>query len=789
MDSFRCYAATVLLSVGLAVNPAQGQVIPDGSLPTGVTSPDGRNFAIDGGARSGNNLFHSFSQFSVPTNGSAVFNNAADVQNIFSRVTGGAVSNIDGLIQTNGSASLFLLNPNGLLFGPNARLQIGGSLIGTTASSIKFADNTEFSASNPTPLLTMSVPIGLQMGTNAGPIAIEGPPINNFFLRPPTLAMAPNQTLALIGGQIDFNSATIAAPDNRVELWAMRDGSVDISSLGNWQLANASRSPVWGDINLQQYAYLNTSGANGGSINIRGRGLTLRDGSHIESATGANGRGQGINVQTTEFVNLLGVAQAINYTPPGLATTVSGSGATAGDIIVDTQRLSVTNGGWISSLNWGSDLQTFTPINDAKTGEIRIRAADLEISGYTPSPHPLTGVYVSSAITTLVSGGQQNNSGAITVNAERVRLSDGGRISTDLLGIPTLLPRTTGQAGNISVTATENLEISGTGVNNFTSAIISSIQNWVEGQGGDITIQAKQLSLAKGGTISSAIAGTPIAAFAGQGKAGNIIIQAGTVQISDPVIDSFSQGLSGITVALGQNSSGQGGSVNLNADRLTLFNGGQIISSSEGAGTAGNVNLNATAIDIQGKSQSPINGQFLPSGITASSSTGFAAGSVNITADSLIVQDGANLTVSNIGIGDAGNLNVNARNIFLDNRASFSAEVNGGSQGNINLQAQEVLLLRRGSNITTNAQGASTGGNINIKAAAIVGIPQENSDIVANAVLGSGGNINITTRSILGSTGSPVRGTRYGFSYIRPCSKLAQIAHSHEGQGLGAEKC
>ncbi len=94
--------------------------------------------------------------------------------------------------------------------------------------------------------------------------------------------MAPNQTLALIGGQVDINSASISAPDSRVELWAIQNGTVSIPTSGNWQLASSSSSPTWGDITLRQSSYINTSGAIGGAINIRGRGLTLQDGSNIE---------------------------------------------------------------------------------------------------------------------------------------------------------------------------------------------------------------------------------------------------------------------------------------------------------------------------------------------------------------------------------------------------------------------------------------------------------------------------------------------------------------------------
>ncbi len=147
------------------------QITGDGTLGTQVngalTAPCTGNCIINGGTIRDVNLFHSFKEFSIPTSGQAWFNNAPQIQNILTRITGNSISSIDGLIKTNGSANLFFLNPNGILFGPNARLQIGGSFFASTANSFKFADGSEFSAVNPKapPLLAINVPIGLQPGT------------------------------------------------------------------------------------------------------------------------------------------------------------------------------------------------------------------------------------------------------------------------------------------------------------------------------------------------------------------------------------------------------------------------------------------------------------------------------------------------------------------------------------------------------------------------------------------------------------------------------------------------
>ncbi|MBD2328076.1 S-layer family protein [Alkalinema sp. FACHB-956] len=726
----RSFISVFSCLVGLlsSLELAQAQVIPDGTLPTTVTSSNARDFTIDNGARSGGNLFHSFSQFSVPTGGSAVFNNALDVQNIFARVTGGTASNIDGLIKANGAASLFLLNPSGILFGSNASLNIGGSFVGTTATSIQFADGTVFSAANSgAPLLTMSAPVGLQMGANAGPIQVQGPGTANPFFRPPTLSVVPTKTLALVAGLIDVNSATLSAPDGRVELWAVQNGQITMNSQP-WQLASSAATANWGNITLQQASTVDASGLNGGAINIRGRGLTVQEGSNISSITFA-GQGKGITVQTTEFVDLLG-ASLPGQIGPGISTNVgilfgpSGSGQ-AGNVTVETVRLRLADGAWLQSSSAG---------NNSRSGDVTVRAKDVEVVGANPFfPAP-------TSITTNLFSGKNNESGKISIDADRIRVVDGGIVSSALVAFdPISAP--TGKAGDISIRASESLEISGYTPNYLLSGIATGIGP-TEGQAGNITIDVGHLHLSNGGTIRSTLTGS--------GQAGNITIHAMDVSVSDPVVDVIEQAPGGITVAVNANAVGSGGKITLTSNSLRLFNGGQIASSTQGQGSAGNINLNVKTLDIQGISQTLVNGQHLPSAITASSSTSFDAGSINITADTVQVRDAGQITVSNTGTGNAGNLNVNAKNIFLDNGASLRAEVNDGSQGNINLTTKEVLLLRRASHITTNAQGASTGGNINIRALAIVGLENENSDIVANAVLGSGGNINITTQALLG---------------------------------------
>ncbi|MCC5609217.1 filamentous hemagglutinin N-terminal domain-containing protein [Nostoc sp. CHAB 5834] len=345
--------------VPLMVMPVSAQVTPDSTLNTAV-SQSGDNFTITNGNRVGNNLFHSFSQFSVPSNGSAFFNNAADVQNIFSRVTGGSVSSIDGLIKANGSANLFLLNPSGIIFGANAQLNIGGSFFGTTAQSIKFSDGAEFSAISPqnAPLLTMNVPIGLQMGSNPGAIVVQGSghnaqlgeslEVSGLNLGTRGLQLQPGKMLALLGGNVALDGGLLSAPGGQIELGSITNGSVTLNSIPEGFALSYPNASSFGDIQITQRALASTrdlSGQWGGAIQIQGKQVSIRDGSLILVQNRSNQTAGDIAINATESLQIIGKSPDFKSSSSLINETIS-PGA-AGNIIVTTPQLNIDGGGYI----------------------------------------------------------------------------------------------------------------------------------------------------------------------------------------------------------------------------------------------------------------------------------------------------------------------------------------------------------------------------------------------------------------------------------------------------------
>ncbi|MCC0178461.1 filamentous hemagglutinin N-terminal domain-containing protein, partial [Waterburya agarophytonicola K14] len=244
----------------LSASPLLAQVTSDSTVNTQVTQ-NGNIAEITGGETRGSNLFHSFQDFSVQTGNEAFFNNADSISNIFSRVTGGNISNIDGAIRANGSASLFLINPAGIIFGENSSLNIGGSFYGSTASSILFEDG-EFSAVDnlQEPILTVNAPIGLGFRDEPGDIINRASTGNS-------LEVSPGETIALLGGNVTFDGGGIFAPGANVEIGGLTEaGEISIAEDNTLRFPD---SVARGNVLLTNTSNLNVPGEGGVTINAR----------------------------------------------------------------------------------------------------------------------------------------------------------------------------------------------------------------------------------------------------------------------------------------------------------------------------------------------------------------------------------------------------------------------------------------------------------------------------------------------------------------------------------------
>ncbi|MEO1446569.1 MAG: filamentous hemagglutinin N-terminal domain-containing protein [Cyanobacteria bacterium J06635_11] len=204
----------------LAPKPAAAQPITAAGDGTGTTisAPEGHpnRFNIEGGTASGENLFHSFEQFGLDAGQVANFLSNPDIENILGRVVGGNASLIDGLLQVSGGASnLFLINPAGMVFGPNAQFSLPAEFTATTANGIQIGDEW-FSALGANDYASL---IGRPTGFA---FTVDSP---GSILNAGDIAVSPGSRVRLVGGTV-VNTGSLSTPGGEIVIEAVPEAGI-----------------------------------------------------------------------------------------------------------------------------------------------------------------------------------------------------------------------------------------------------------------------------------------------------------------------------------------------------------------------------------------------------------------------------------------------------------------------------------------------------------------------------------------------------------------------------------
>ncbi len=702
------------------------QIIPDETLgaKSSVVTPDNikglESDRISGGAARGSNLFHSFREFNIGEGRGGYFENPAAIENIFSRVTGSNPSEIFGTLGVLGNANLFFLNPNGILFGPNASLDVRGSFLATTADSILFPDGNQFNATNPEapPLLTVNVqqPIGLEFEGREGIISHQG-----------NLDVEPGQNLALVGGDVTLDGGSLIAPGGRVELGGLSAaGEIGMNADGSLSFSEGMERA---DVTLTNAADVIVGAAGGGSINVNARNLELSGGelgaSNLRAGIAAD---SGSSTAQAGDITLNATDSITVSQGSGIANQVASTGVgNSGRINITTANLSLTEGSVVNATTFGQGDGGAITINASET----ISADGEDRDGFP------------SGIGSQVAG--VGNSGGINITTANLSLTQGGQVSASTFG--------QGDAGSITINASETVSFEGVGSNGLPSAAFSSIEAGAEGNSGGIEITTGSLSVVDGARL--------IASTFGQGDAGSIKINASKTVSFDGASPNGIPSLAFSNVS--SEAQGNGGNIEITTSSLSVTNGAQISASTFGRGNAGGVIIHADTVSFD---ESFAFSQVAGTGEGKS-------GSIEITTGSLSVTNGAQLIANTLGQGDASSVKINARDTvsFDGFNERFPLAISGvatsvesgavGKGGNIDITAGS-LFMTNGAQISSSTDGQGDAGSVRINVHDTVSLDGVGSNGLSSAAfssigaggVGKGGNIDIIADSLFITNGA-----------------------------------
>jgi filamentous hemagglutinin family protein len=695
----------------IAPCPAKAQIPPqitpdatlgDKSSVVGAGTVNGSPIdQINGGAIQGNNLFHSFKEFNVIEKG-AYFTNPGGITNILARVTGGNASNILKTLGVLGPANLFFINPNGIVFGPNARLDMGGSFVASTADSLVFDNGLEFSATNPLspPLLTVNIPVGLRLRENSASIVNQSSAV--LFLRP-------ENTLALVGGNVIFDGGKSQVAWGRIELGGLTGaGTVGLNvqeSQGIPRVASLSfpNGVERADVSLSNQAVVNVAlskskeavviqSRSGGSIAINGRNVNVSGGSQllagINPGLGSPGTQAGnIEINATDQVVFSGVP--FGFRSSALNQVGKDAVGNSGGIDIKARTVEVTDGGYLEANTLGK----------GDSGTIRVTAADKVVFSGAPSG------FRSSALN-QVGKDAVGNSGGIEINARTVEVTDGGYLEANTIG--------KGNSGTIRVTATDNVVFDGESSLGFRSTVFSQVGKEAVGKSGGIEINANagNVAITNGAQLS--------ASTSGQGDAGKISITAGDRVLVDGV--SFYNYRSTIQSQVEKGAVGKSDGIVINTPILEVRNGGSLDASTKSSGNAGTISIIATnKVIFDGESSNNLRTYALSQVFDGANGN---SGGIVIKSPILEVTNGAFLDASTKSSGNAGTISITADKVIFDgksglgNGSAATSQVTKdaeGKSGGIEIDAP-ILRVTNGAQLNTTTLGKGNSGAIRVRA-------------------------------------------------------------------------
>ncbi|KYC43098.1 filamentous hemagglutinin [Scytonema hofmannii PCC 7110] len=801
----------MILSVKSAYAQSQSHIVPDNTLGTEsssvITNLDGSPLeTIAGGARRGVNLFHSFREFNVGEGRAVYFTNPAGIENILSRVTGRNRSQILGKLGVLGNANLFLINPNGIIFGPNASLDVNGSFIATSANAIQFGEQGFFSASFPEapPLLTINPSALFFNQIGAGSIenrSIASAGVDSASNPVVGLRVPNGQSLLLVGGDIAINAGRLNALGGRVELAGVASpGTIGLSVDDSNLALTFPNQVVRGDVSLTNGAFINVAADGGGAIALHAKNIDISGGSSLNAGI-AVGLGTpettagDISLNATEGVSLTQSSRVINQ----VSEDATGN---SGNINIQASSLNLTEGSDLSARTFGEGntgnisvnvsgavtldglgsnglpsgiINLVQPLAVGNGGDINIKSESLTLTrgsildattlGEGNSGNILldvrgavtldkaNSVGLSSRISNQMGLSAVGNSGNIIIKAESLNLRQGSALNATLSG--------RGNSGNILIDVRGAVILEGQG-GGFFSGIANQVGSSGVGNSGDINIKAESVIFEQGNELNTSTLG--------RGNGGNIFVDVrGAVTINAD---------GGIFSVVRSSAIGDGGNINLKAESLKIIQSGVLNTFTLGRGNAGNISVDVKGAVIVDGNNTDFNTGIativtdsaignggdiilkagsltLTQGEIAANTLGQGkGGNIEIEAANFInLTNNSEISVNSEDQGDAGDLRIQTGSLTLQGRSRLLADTVSSEGGNIQLQVRDILLLRDNSGISTTAgqqEAGGNGGNIDINTNFLVAVPSENSDITANAFEGRGGLIKISTQGIFG---------------------------------------